>query len=453
MSLEPEWRIAIQRIAKRNSKPIHDIVMAHRTQIRNALRFVCSEPPLPLEDVGNRHSESSEELLARHDTEDLTKLQDYIVFLIWDKLRQSCGRRQVDLFLGVSDLRDYLSRRHYYSQADVGAFIDSQGPPTQVGDLRRWLTLPIQKKDGTGTRPPRYPPREFDLFLLGEDLRKIRDEAPMATDGLDDWEIAESFMSRDPHARTAKMPKRILGWALTLGEALAAGYCICERSFVGRARTQACPRCDATHFISEPNIEAAKKKTGLKADYSDPLKFVERAVTGACRVPYARGSAQSMFATVFEAPDGARLSLAHIANDAGKKVYALTLQGYHAAGCIGDDERRQKPNVCIRCPEPDCRCYIGPPDTWKRCLDGKHVWEVGEVALDELDDDYRDKVDVVNTYTVDVYWCNTCHFCWPPYDQQCPICPDDSGVQGERSSIKVIYPVGLPRDQVRWPTA
>lgn len=330
-----------------------------------------------------------------------------------------------DPFLGLSDLRAQLAGRPptMYDPAAIDDFLHRHDGPYGMGELRGWLC---------GKRR-RYGPQAIDLHLRSldiEELRRTRATLAAHSDG-----YLAALLPRG-------IPLLVNEWAHMLTWQLAVGNCECPGTVewakaAFRAYFAGDQRCRVTHFISGDNLRGAEGR------YTDPLKFVERAVTGACSLSQqARGFGHSMFCAVYTTPGGGSIRLIeHDGND------ALTETGGEwttAGGTTEDGPATGLFYPCFGCSQH--RVFVGARTPRRtECLRQRHYWLYATVeSAEELEGEFA---------AVDVNTCQARHV-WPAgragSNADCPF--PGCGLQAVaiNRKVEVLHATKRPFDEIDW---
>jgi hypothetical protein len=296
-----------------------------------------------------------------------------------------------------------------------------------MGDLRSWLC----GKRGRCTR------RQFDLDLRSSDIEEIR-----RTDSTLESRADTYFAKKKLFDFPRGMPMRMHEWAHILTWQLTVGDCGCPTTAETpatdfRGYRAADKRCRAIHFISDENLQRAE---GL---YHDPVKFGERAVTGACTLfDQPRGFAHSMFCALYTTPGEGTIRLRQ---HEGKDVLAETCCEWPSADSTVDEEMMPEA-VCYPCfgCVQHASCVGARVPRRKECLQRQHVWSYGTVeSRDDLEGDF---------VRVEVNVCQARHF-WPSDEKDgqvvCP-CPACDLQAVATNTVEVFHPTNRDFDEIDW---
>jgi hypothetical protein len=435
----------VTRIANTNT----DDVAARVFRIRN-LRD-------PWDDV-NRHPWDDEiekaaaekkagirDILAMHQPEDIARLRDYVVLLIFAKLTQQSDEHPPgDPFLGHTDLREYLLKRPYTLE-EVDDLTASLGPPIPLGDLRAWLCSRKAKHQ-------LYTHRELDLSLRESDISEFRiavreqiGSDPTRSqkerqDALREHDKRPDYFFLSQLSRG--IPLQIMAWAEIVTCQLLTGTCDCPAAHQesDRAARAAETRCRTTHFLSERNLADALegRQPQQKKKLKTPLDFVVRAVVETSYKQLAKSFANTMLANVFVTPGGNKLRQNVYVNERGEETTGIMETGRERQMDQLPTGRRASSTTFYRtfgCYE--CKSFVA--EKHASCIRGQHRWLS---AVFESESNFDDGIKV------SISLCQSGHF-WPSKNHHgCPWC----GQQPVKSSFKftIYLPVETNFDDLEW---
>jgi len=354
MPIRQTWNEAIAEISEANDAFAERILEPTRTRFRGAEIY---DRETIAKKIQRPPAKQSSEVLEGQTPEDMNRLVDCVLWLIWCKLKDNDNKAYPGSFadppypptgrLSVETVRRHLRERGY-ATADVQELLESS--PKYSGTLRQWLgKQKVRSREDPKKFDRLYHDGVIELYLFEREIEELRWNPPKEI--LERiFEGCENARQRDAESEKwrkqkdhellrrigACIPLLMQGWAEIIARQLVTGTCTCPEDLAPipladeqlegqngpldvrddpdvqaqfNERCKAEDRCRYRHFLCRENVENAKQKRlpYQKKTYQDEFEYVERAVIEQIANQINRAFVETMLANIFRTPRGGRL--------------------------------------------------------------------------------------------------------------------------------------------------